>query len=306
MAKTTEHARFDAAVGGAAGRSASPYGSPTPPADPVRGAELRKRIKELLDEGLAQFEVAAELGVTPGTVSRHARQLGYRRGLHPDRCAIARCRLPPSVDGLCETHLEQRATDGWCGVAGCKKPVTRPAPGLCEMHYYRQYRHGTVGAVRKARVLRRVDRGYVVLRVPEHPLANDGWVYEHRLVLYEQQGPGPQECWWCGAELHWDDRDLNVDHLDYDRSNNDPDNLVISCRACNMGRGAGCDPEGWAISMATRRVLRRHAEEFSKEVARMRARLDGVPDSAPATSKRVREQQAMRAARAVHRETARP
>lgn len=267
----------------------------------VRGEALRTRIRELLDLGLAQSEVAAELGVTPGTVSRHARKLGYRRGVHPDRCSIARCRRPPVEDGLCARHLEQRTINGWCKVASCRKPVTRPAVGLCEMHYYRRRRHGDVDAVRKARVFRRNDRGYVLLRIPEHPLANDGWVYEHRAVLYDRLGPGRQECWWCGADLEWG-WNLNVDHLDYDRSHNDPDNLVISCRACNMGRGAGCDPEGWAIAMATRRVLRRHSEEFSNEVALLRARLKSVPDNGPPTSARTREQQAMRAARAAYAE----
>ncbi len=250
---------------------------------------------------MAQFEIAAELDVTPGTVSRHARRLGYRGGRHPERCTIAKCRRAPSTDGLCETHLTQRATNGWCRIASCIKPVTRPAMGLCEMHYYRRHRHGSVDAVRKARVVRRIDRGYVSLRMPEHPLANDGWVYEHRYVMYGEVGAGPQKCWWCGVELQWD-WNLNVDHLDYDRSNNDPANLVISCRACNIGRGAGCDPEGWAIAMATRRVLRRHAEEFTTEVGRMRARLEAVPRRDASSSPAVRVAQATHAARTAYAE----
>jgi hypothetical protein len=134
----------------------------------------------------------------------------------------------------------------------------------------------SIGMVRPARVHRRTDRGYVLLRLPEHPLAHDGWVYEHRHVLYEGLGPGPQECWWCGIEVKWENG-LQVDHLDHDRSNNDPANLVPSCQPCNQGRGVGTQPENWAISLATRRVLRRHANEFKAEMDPIRARLTAVP-----------------------------
>jgi HNH endonuclease len=127
-------------------------------------------------------------------------------------------------------------------------------------------------------------------------------VYEHRYVLYERLGDGPQQCWWCGREVRWK-KDLDVDHLDYDKSNNDPANLVPSCRACNIGRGAGCDRKGWAISMATRRVLRRHAKEFRREVEIMRARLEAVPATGNVSKERARVQQAGRAARSAYEES---
>jgi hypothetical protein len=163
-------------------------------------------------------------------------------------------------------------------VVGCDKPVTRPALGWCEMHYYRNRRHGSVdvATVRPSRVIRKVDRGYVALLLPDHPLANDKWVYEHRKILYDTLGSGPQECWWCGIEVCWESG-LQVDHLDHDRSNNDPSNLVPSCQPCNQGRGAGSNPENWAVSMATRRILRRHADEFAAEIELMRERLAAVP-----------------------------
>ena len=183
-------------------------------------------------------------------------------------------------DGLCASHHRRREIYGICKVRGCDKAISRPALGWCEMHYYRQYRHGSVdvATIRPRRVRRRVDRGYVRLYVPDHPLANGGWVYEHRLVLYEVLGPAPQECWWCGVEVRWGET-LQVDHLDADRSNNDAANLVPSCQPCNQGRGTGCDPHAWSISMAARRVLRRHAGEFTDEVERIRDRLRAVPDA---------------------------
>jgi HNH endonuclease len=217
-------------------------------------------------------------------------------------CPIRKCRRPITQGGFCSVHFEQRRIYGECTVRGCEKPISRPALGLCEMHFYRQYGHGSVHVetVRPARVFRRLDRGYVLLRIPGHPLANGDWVYEHRCVLYEQLGSGPQECWWCGIEVRWDNG-LQVDHLDHDRSNNDPANLVPSCQACNMGRGAGCDPEGWAISMAIRRIVRRHADEFKREVRVLRARLEAVPYASEAKPRNP-AQQVRYAARAAYEE----
>jgi HNH endonuclease len=169
------------------------------------------------------------------------------------------------------------------------------------MHFYRHYRHGDVHYVRKAKVERRIDRRYVLLRMPGHPLAHDNWVYEHRLVLYEQLGPGPQECWWCGVEIRWDDG-LQVDHLDHDRSNNAPWNLVPTCQPCNQGRGNGCDPEAWAIALASRRVLRRHADEFQREVELMRQRLEAVPYDGGPPARNAQVAQARKAALASYEE----
>ncbi|WP_052742351.1 HNH endonuclease [Sphingomonas sp. Ag1] len=77
--------------------------------------------------------------------------------------------------------------------------------------------------------------GYWLLRVPGHPLATKaGYVYEHRHVAYEKYGAGEQTCHWCDRKLAW--AEVNVDHLDWDRSNNVPDNLVTACEHCNTGR----------------------------------------------------------------------
>lgn len=81
--------------------------------------------------------------------------------------------------------------------------------------------------------------GYVAIYGREHPLTSaSGLVYEHQVVLYEKIGPGPHACHWnCGKMLEWGGRNgIHVDHLDEDRSNNDPENLVPSCVGCNWGR----------------------------------------------------------------------
>ena len=67
------------------------------------------------------------------------------------------------------------------------------------------------------------------------------------MVLWEKIGPGSHPCHWCGHLLVWmhglSAESLQVDHLDEDRANNDPTNLVPSCHTCNKLRsrpkGAG-------------------------------------------------------------------
>lgn len=75
----------------------------------------------------------------------------------------------------------------------------------------------------------------------DHPLASQNtYLYEHRKVLYDRIGAGPHCCHWCGCEVVWRARGkkkLVADHLDNDKLNNHPDNLVPSCHACNGTRG---------------------------------------------------------------------
>lgn len=85
--------------------------------------------------------------------------------------------------------------------------------------------------------------GYRMLTGQLHPLAQKGGVLEHRKVLYDLIGPGPHPCHWAsryGCEetsLEWSDGPrLVVDHLDGDKQNNSPDNLVPSCTRCNSSR----------------------------------------------------------------------
>jgi hypothetical protein len=76
-----------------------------------------------------------------------------------------------------------------------------------------------------------------MLKNPNHPLAQaNGWVFEHRAVLFERFGPQAQECHWCGVSLEWDA--ICIDHLNEDKGDNRPENLVISCNRCNRARGA--------------------------------------------------------------------
>lgn len=112
----------------------------------------------------------------------------------------------------------------------------------CGQEFITPIRRGTTYRLycsAKCRPKRSAGHGYVAIYVPDHPLANkDGWQYEHRVVMFDALGPGPQPCHWCGRELLWTQHynapsGLGVDHMDWDRANNDVANLVPSCRKCN-------------------------------------------------------------------------
>ena len=97
--------------------------------------------------------------------------------------------------------------------------------------------------------------GYRTLTMQQgHPCANaHGGAAEHRVVLYDAIGPGPHECHWnrvskCGKlNLQWDGNGdfLESEHLDGDRVNNNPDNLVPVCRSCNRRRAQAGNPMDW-------------------------------------------------------------
>jgi len=89
-----------------------------------------------------------------------------------------------------------------------------------------------------------IFQGYRVLTAQYgHPLAgSNGQLREHRKVLFDAIGVGPHECHWnqwsaCGQlSLEWDTGTLCADHLNEDKLDNRPENLVPSCCICNLNR----------------------------------------------------------------------
>jgi 5-methylcytosine-specific restriction endonuclease McrA len=131
-----------------------------------------------------------------------------------------------------------------CSVEWCHRKAVRTGAGLCDACYCRRRRGGSdVSSDSMRRKVKNHSAGYVLLYAPDHPLAKKGTVPEHRLVAYEKFGNGPQSCYWCGTHLEWEsDRHafdtVRVDHLNEVKNDNHPDNLVISCNACNRLRGS--------------------------------------------------------------------
>ena len=123
-----------------------------------------------------------------------------------------------------------------CSVSGCESHVSRISAELCEKHYCRLRRTGTL----RDRVIRgfyRTKAGYIKLLQDQHPLSGSaGHVAEHRWVMYEITDGKCPSCYWCGKELEWGS--LVIDHLNEVKHDNNPDNLLPSCNTCNRARGA--------------------------------------------------------------------
>lgn len=130
-----------------------------------------------------------------------------------------------------------------CTVSGCEKPARSATASLCPKHYHRKYRHGDVAAdMRKIKTS--TPRTYRTVSAKGHPVAGkNGRAYEHRVKLYDEIGPGPHACLWCGSRVEWGlpkghHGALTVDHLDGDKGNNRAENLAPSCGRCNAARAA--------------------------------------------------------------------
>lgn len=78
-------------------------------------------------------------------------------------------------------------------------------------------------------------RGYQRLYLPDHPLADtQGYVAEHRKVVFDRIGHSLHSCELCGKPETW--ATAHIDHIDNNPRNNDPSNLRPLCRPCNTFR----------------------------------------------------------------------
>ena len=132
-----------------------------------------------------------------------------------------------------------------CKVDGCEKDATYKSESLCQKHYFRKWRYGTTELTRDKK-LREIGytrvyritmpgKGYQRVYEPLHPLADgQGYVAEHRMVLWDRYGNNLPPCELCGAESSW--ATSHIDHRDNDVKNNAADNLRPLCRPCNTFR----------------------------------------------------------------------
>lgn len=123
-----------------------------------------------------------------------------------------------------------------CSVNGCDREARYKAACLCQKHYFRQMRYGTVELSRIRKDRQQNPQGYQWVYKPDHPLRHKttGYVAEHRAVLYAAIGPGPMKCEMCSKDMTWET--CRVDHIDEDVRNNSRPNLRPLCNRCNTWR----------------------------------------------------------------------
>ena len=129
---------------------------------------------------------------------------------------------------------------GTCTVEACENDSRTRSGALCEMHYARRYRTGSLDVDTRPK-LTKTSQGYLVRHIHDHPVSGkNGRAYEHRRVLFDKIGVGDHKCHWCLNPIIWHGtgkQRLVVDHLDNDKENNSENNLVPSCHGCNATRG---------------------------------------------------------------------
>lgn len=123
-----------------------------------------------------------------------------------------------------------------CVIPECDRSADYKKQQVCQKHYFRFMRNGSYEPrQRKYRIQN--PAGYQKLSESNHPLANkDGYVYEHRFVVYNHYGTDLPSCELCGKATDWET--CHIDHKDNDVSNNLLGNLRPVCRPCNTMRGS--------------------------------------------------------------------
>lgn len=121
-----------------------------------------------------------------------------------------------------------------CKIPECGRDAKYKSQQVCQKHYFRFMRTGSYQKKRGYRTQN--SKGYQMLWEPDHPLAmKNGYVYEHRLVMWSLLGDDVGSCQMCDKPIDWSS--LHIDHIDEDVTNNSKGNLRALCRPCNTRRG---------------------------------------------------------------------
>jgi len=175
--------------------------------------------------------------------------MGPLKGSARKGCSVVGCLGRFEARGFCQKHYWRWKTHGdpasharqtgWLFRSGLRSETPRQRPMRSPSGQASE--SGTVDDPPKRSWH---PKRYRIIKVVGHPLAHrSGRIYEHRLVFYGMIGDVRVPCFWCARPLRWvrwrrrQPADaLIVDHLDHDRRNNEPKNLVPACGDCNSSR----------------------------------------------------------------------
>lgn len=124
-----------------------------------------------------------------------------------------------------------------CKIDGCDRDCMYITQQVCQKHYFRMMRYGTYELTKrgKHKAFTKNAQGYVMCRDTTHPLVmKNGFVYEHRKVIYAKYGDQLPPCELCGKEVNWNT--AHIDHKDEVVNHNEENNLRVLCNACNVMR----------------------------------------------------------------------
>ena len=150
----------------------------------------------------------------------------------PGYCSAHQNRIRRHGDPQEDIPVKSYSETGVCYAPDCSKTVQ--ARGLCATHDWRLTHWGTFSTEGRRLIFRaeigarRIDNdGYIKLKLPDHVEAhNDGWAYEHRVVISDH----------LGRKLT---KTENVHHINGDRHDNRLENLEL----WNTAQPAGQRPE---------------------------------------------------------------
>lgn len=126
-----------------------------------------------------------------------------------------------------------------CRVDGCGREAAYKKARLCQKHYFRVRRTGTTQKAERPQNWGIDSSGY---------LTSCG-ERQHRKIYRDHYGDNLPDCWSCGRSLSWDmGKEMHIDHINEEKTDNRIENLRASCWLCNVQRS----PHGNEIVLTAR------------------------------------------------------